>query len=270
VTTADAHAWPELYFPGVGWLRFEPTPHGAAGQGTATAPPYAIGPAGGGTGITKPGNATGGNSPSGTGRTSIPGLNRFNHPQSGGAATLTAVRGPGLWLAIIIPLLVLLVIGLPAVARRLTRRRRWLTAASDAALAAAAWRELTDDLTDYCLSRTPGETPRTMAIRIRRDVKLDPLAAAALARIVAAAERAQYGRLAGPGAGLAADVLTVRRALAASVPVRQRLRARLLPMSTLTAAQHLLQRGGDMLTWLDTSLPALRRQLRGAESRPAG
>ncbi len=28
VTTADAHAWPELYFPGTGWLRFEPTPGG--------------------------------------------------------------------------------------------------------------------------------------------------------------------------------------------------------------------------------------------------
>jgi transglutaminase-like putative cysteine protease len=22
----DAHAWPELYFEGVGWTRFEPTP----------------------------------------------------------------------------------------------------------------------------------------------------------------------------------------------------------------------------------------------------
>ena len=26
VTTHDLHAWPELYFEGVGWLRFEPTP----------------------------------------------------------------------------------------------------------------------------------------------------------------------------------------------------------------------------------------------------
>ena len=25
----DAHAWPELYFPGVGWVAFEPTPGGA-------------------------------------------------------------------------------------------------------------------------------------------------------------------------------------------------------------------------------------------------
>jgi transglutaminase-like putative cysteine protease len=26
VTTEDAHAWPEVWFPGTGWLRFEPTP----------------------------------------------------------------------------------------------------------------------------------------------------------------------------------------------------------------------------------------------------
>ncbi|HVT70824.1 MAG TPA: DUF3488 and transglutaminase-like domain-containing protein, partial [Trebonia sp.] len=40
VTTADAHAWPELYFAGYGWLRFEPTPAGGAGQGTAYQPQY--------------------------------------------------------------------------------------------------------------------------------------------------------------------------------------------------------------------------------------
>ena len=30
----DAHAWPELYFEGVGWTRFEPTPY------RGTAPDY--------------------------------------------------------------------------------------------------------------------------------------------------------------------------------------------------------------------------------------
>ena len=38
VKTSDAHAWPELYFQGVGWLRFEPTPAGSGGQATAIQP----------------------------------------------------------------------------------------------------------------------------------------------------------------------------------------------------------------------------------------
>lgn len=45
VSESDAHAWPELYFQGVGWLRFEPTPASPGGQGTATVPDYADGAA---------------------------------------------------------------------------------------------------------------------------------------------------------------------------------------------------------------------------------
>jgi transglutaminase-like putative cysteine protease len=38
VETDDAHAWPEVYFSGYGWLRFEPTPGG--GDGSAYANSY--------------------------------------------------------------------------------------------------------------------------------------------------------------------------------------------------------------------------------------
>jgi transglutaminase-like putative cysteine protease len=37
VTTHDAHAWPELWFPGAGWAPFEPTPRA---DGTVTLPIY--------------------------------------------------------------------------------------------------------------------------------------------------------------------------------------------------------------------------------------
>jgi TgpA N-terminal domain/Transglutaminase-like superfamily/Domain of unknown function (DUF4129) len=266
VTTADAHAWPELYFPGEGWLRFEPTPQGPAGQGTAVAPPYASGSAAGGLSAAKSGGASGAGGSAGAGHPAgTPGLNRLTHPQLGGALKLPTVGGSDLWLVILIPVLALLLISAPAVARRLTRRRRWQAAAGDAAVAAAAWRELIDDLADFGVRRQPGETPRAMASRIRREADLNPAAAEALGNIVTAAERERYARLPGPGSGLPEDVLAVRRALAASVPVRQRMRAWLFPTSTLTGAQHLLQRAGDTLTWLDTSLPALRRQLRGAQ-----
>ncbi len=266
VTTADAHAWPELYFPGEGWLRFEPTPQGPAGQGTAVAPPYASGSAAGGLAAAKSGSATGTSGSAGSGHPAgVPGLNRLTHAQGGGVLKLPTVGVSDLWLVVLIPVLALLLISSPAVTRRLTRRRRWLAAASDSAVAGAAWRELLDDLADFGVSRQPGETPRAMARRVRRDASLNPAAAEALGRIVTAAERAQYARLAGPASGLREDVLTVRRGLAASVPARQRFRAWLFPTSTLTGAQHLLQRAGDTLTWLDTSVPALRRQFRGSQ-----
>lgn len=43
VKTTDAHAWTEVYFPSLGWIRFEPTP---AGQGTANSPNYMTGQGG--------------------------------------------------------------------------------------------------------------------------------------------------------------------------------------------------------------------------------
>lgn len=272
VTTADAHAWPELYFPGQGWLRFEPTPHGTngqGGQGTAVAPPYATGSLA--AGLTSPGGGTQPGSSTGSGRNSgQQGLNRFTHSQGGGSTgPLAPVRGSDLWIVIAIGAVAVLLISWPGVTRRVTRRRRWRSASSDAAVATAAWRELTDDLADLGHRRPPGETPRALARRIRRDAELDPAAAAALGRIVAAAERAQYARLAGPASGLAEDVLTVRRGLAASVRARQRVRAWLWPTSTLKSAQRVLQRAGDALSWLDTSVPALRRQLRRSAQQSA-
>jgi len=43
VKNTDAHAWTEVFFPTLGWIRFEPTP---TGQGTAKAPDYMTGGAG--------------------------------------------------------------------------------------------------------------------------------------------------------------------------------------------------------------------------------
>jgi hypothetical protein len=260
VTTADAHAWPELYFPGEGWLRFEPTPHGVTGQGTATVPAYATGSAGGGLPAPNPGGATAGGAAGGSQANAARGLNTFQRLEPGGTAAANAPIGSSIWLAIVLPVLILLLILAPATARRLTRRRRWLAASNDAAIAAAAWRELTDDLTDYGLARAPGETPRVLARRLTGEANLDPPAAQALRRVVRAEERAAYAVRAESGEGLAADVTRVRRAVAAAAPRSRRIRAWLLPASTLSTAQEGLQRLGDMMNWLDTSLPALRRQ----------
>jgi transglutaminase-like putative cysteine protease len=39
VSTHDSHSWPEVYFSGFGWMRFEPTPTISGGRGSE--PPYA-------------------------------------------------------------------------------------------------------------------------------------------------------------------------------------------------------------------------------------
>jgi transglutaminase-like putative cysteine protease len=274
ITTADAHAWPELYFTGYGWLRFEPTPAGPHGQGTAEAPVYAGGHSGStsrtGNSASQGGSSTG---PAGLGATSKrrPGFNRNTGLLPGtGTAIATRRAGSDLGLAIGIPAAVFLLIAWPALTRLLTRRRRWLSASGDAAIAHAAWSELTDDLADYGLGCSPGETPRAVARRVTRQASLDQTATSAVSRLARAEERARYARLPDPGAGLKAAEVTVRRAVAASVPRQQRLRARLLPASTVLAARHLLQRGSEMLSWLDSSWPTLRRQLRRAAARQAG
>ncbi|PTU55630.1 hypothetical protein DBB34_13425 [Sphaerisporangium cinnabarinum] len=46
VTGRDSHAWPELYFPGQGWVRFEPTPAQQTGPTPAWATPVAVTPGG--------------------------------------------------------------------------------------------------------------------------------------------------------------------------------------------------------------------------------
>jgi transglutaminase-like putative cysteine protease len=262
VTTADAHAWPELYFAGYGWLRFEPTPT-AHGQGTATVPSYAIA-AGGGGSSSKPGGS--GNLSNGTGPQ--PGShnrlqnNRNPHLAGGSPAAVQSARRSGRAIAVGIAVLVFLLLAWPALTRLVTRRRRWLTASGDAGLANAAWRELVDDMADLGVPCSPSESPRAVARRIAGEGSLDAAAVQAVTRLGAAEERARYAQGPQPGAGLAGDVRTVRRAVAASASRRQRLRAALVPASTLTAAVRVMQRGGEMLSWIESSWPSMRRQLR--------
>ncbi|MFA1542203.1 DUF3488 and transglutaminase-like domain-containing protein [Actinomadura monticuli] len=129
VRSRDAHAWPELYFQGTGWVRFEPTPGGAGGQGTAVTPSYS-----------QPAVSSGGESDGQTGQapdTSSPGEEASASPSTGarhrddegagGGASAQGDEEGGFgatpWLAG--ALLALLLMAVPMTLRRLTRRRRW-------------------------------------------------------------------------------------------------------------------------------------------------
>jgi transglutaminase-like putative cysteine protease len=133
VTTHDAHAWPELFFQGYGWLRFEPTPSGLAGQATAYAPSYSA-PPGGVTG--PPGLATGPASSPGavpTSRVSIAGIPPNILQQllgSEGYGATPAVTGRGTtspWeiFGFVMAGLVVVALIAPWTARLVVRRLRW-------------------------------------------------------------------------------------------------------------------------------------------------
>ncbi|MEU4823759.1 DUF3488 and transglutaminase-like domain-containing protein [Actinomadura sp. NPDC023710] len=136
VRSRDAHAWPELYFEGSGWVRFEPTPSGAAGQGTAAAPAYsqpAISTGGGPDEQTT--QAPDPSSPD-AGSTAAPAGPRHRNDEGAGGATGAREEDDGGfpaagWLAGI--LLVLMLMAVPMTMRIFTRWRRWAALAASAA-----------------------------------------------------------------------------------------------------------------------------------------
>jgi hypothetical protein len=250
VTTADAHAWPELYFSGAGWLRFEPTPGGLGGQQTAVEPSY-IYNAGGGPSTGLPGGPGGPSpgAPSSGATANIQGHVRAPGP-SGAAAGASAPQGgtPVGW--IILALVVLAVI-LPSGMRVVTRRRRWRSATGDAALAVAAWQELCADLDDYGQPCRVSESPRAVARRIRAVSGLDEPTRQAIGRIAAVVERARYAPAPGAAGAIRADVTVVRRGLARAASQRTRWRARLLPASTLRPLRAWFRQAAGLLTgWM--------------------
>jgi transglutaminase-like putative cysteine protease len=246
VKTSDAHAWPELYFQGAGWLRFEPTPAGAGGQGTAVPPTYSVPVAPGAAGTlapaTAPGNSGTGSSGTKSGSTAISPQLRV----AGGGNAGSGHRGSGggfPWEPIGVPALVLAaLLAAPGAGRSALRRRRLMLVGGpspgdcgDGARAHAAWREFLDDLTDYRIGWRPSESPRAIGRRITSELHLPSGPAEALARLALAEERASYAGTPGPAATLRPDMTIVRRGIAASAGRRARWEAQLFPASVLAA-----------------------------------
>jgi transglutaminase-like putative cysteine protease len=265
VRTKDAHAWPELYFSGVGWLRFEPTPGGDAGQGTATAPSYTtpqLLPGSPGSDQESSLPTTGG-APNG-GSTAAPAIPRHRtdtlaDQRAAPSLAPTQHRShlPIGWLLAGLAMLLLLVT--PAALRRLTRTRRWSRARSDVAVAHAAWDELRADATDYRLEWPASETPRSTARRLAATLSLDEPAREALTRLSRAEERARYAPETEPAPTLREDLRLLRAAFRVRARRSVRWRARVFPPSATAS----LRRAGawalDVSEWLDVATPRRRR-----------
>jgi len=250
VTTSDAHAWPEAWFPGSGWVRFEPTP-AATGAFTPsyTTVPSTVGPGGGPSASPTP-RPTASTFPRGFKDPDT--LLRPNTSQNPVAA---ASRHLGRWASGAI--LLVLLAGTPWVTTRLRRRSRLRHLDPE-----VAWAQLHDDATDVGAPWRPTDSPRAAAGRLSG--LLDAEGQVSLGRMAAAAELARYapaGRAS--TAGLAQDTAIVRRALHASAPRSVRWRATVLPPSTLAWAAHVMsERVADVLDVTDRVLSVLFRPAR--------
>jgi transglutaminase-like putative cysteine protease len=251
VTSADAHAWPELYFRDLGWIRFEPTPGGA--EGTATVPQYSAPP---GLGIVPTSPATGKVPSSKTGANGTnPNLAHIHDlagGESGGGSRATADHGISPLIPLIVAAVVVVALIFPASARSVVRRRR-LQTSGDAKLAHAVWREVRDDLADHGLGGRPSESPRATAARVAALAGLGPQADEALTRIVRAEERARYATSPLASSTLRSDSAEVRRALSRQATWVERWRARMLPASVLAPVRTGLQHALDIFGWMEAA-----------------
>ncbi len=251
VTAHQAHAWPELYFEGSGWVRFEPTP---AVQ-TGSAPAWTVAATAGGPGGAVP------YSPGGfQGRPVVP------LHQGAGAAAQAVTRssqtgaGAGRSSAVVAGVggLAVLVGAVPAATARLARERRWRAAGrlaqppSDSgsshpgpaagpgsdglrvaapttsgsavarSTAAAVERDLAEVAVDHLGSAARRATPRQLDRALGAVLRGDAQAAAAASRLLAVVEQVRF---AAPDAPLPA--LDPARARADSDLVRSVLAGRL-------------------------------------------
>jgi transglutaminase-like putative cysteine protease len=237
ISNHDAHAWPEVYFEGFGWIEFEPTPRndaltpepdyavtsstgldGGGDQGgpraeptdAAGEPSAAPAPAGGNGGQALPPSSTGGGG------------------GSGGVRGTLASAGVVVGAATV----VLVLLMLPYAVRLLTRRRRRQRAADPVGLAHAAWCDAMDDAEDAGYGPLPHESPRRTAARVVEEAALQESASRALRELAAYEERARYARSVEVDEELDIRVMQLRRGLLGGLTRWQRVRVVLLPMST--------------------------------------
>lgn len=230
VRAADAHAWPELFFDGLGWLRFDPTPSSRSG----TAPGYSSAP------VPSPSDGASASTSQGPSASATSAPRTVDNQQDNPGALATPQSTPlRLWHAVIgLPswawLVVVLLLGLlgslvlPAAAA--LRRRRGLAAAvDDAARAEAHWQDLLRQVGDLGVQPPTGSTPRQAGRFVAISAHLAPDDVAELRSVVDTIEKARYA-VPGTAVGdLAEPTRHVIHAVGRTRPRWERLRARLVP-----------------------------------------
>jgi transglutaminase-like putative cysteine protease len=218
VTVHDAHAWPELYFHGVGWVRFEPTPRADISSGIAV-PNYAV-PLSPTTPITPSTTKQ-----SAGGKTKV--LDRAETaPVSPTGLAINSHAGQrlGNWL---LPFVILLLL-LPNVRR--VRRRIALRRGDASGRSEAVWQELAATAGELGRPWSKAASPRQVGAGLAA-LSPDVEYRSAVDRIVNNVEGARYRRLGADAkpVRLASELRTVRRTIWRNTSWTTRLRAALLP-----------------------------------------
>ncbi|MFB2584032.1 transglutaminase family protein [Herbiconiux liukaitaii] len=227
VYTDQLHSWPELYFEGVGWLPFEPTPGLDITPPDYSLPDYAQSDAG------NPDAAADTPQVEATDPAEQPDAVQDTVPvPTAQQAVLSQVRSWGTFLAVLGALAA--VVLAPLAFRRWRRRRRIRELASTDLPATLAWIELEDTLDDHRVDRSAGDTLVDLSERLVADHLLP---AEPLERLRRGVEWEQYAR---PGSadtatrsGIADDLIQLVAAIEAEATGRDRTLARLLPVSLL-------------------------------------
>lgn len=214
-----AHAWPEVYFAGTGWIRFEPTPgRGAPGDFAVTG--HVADQAGGGLGAAAGGPDEGLELSETPGRSAAPdtpglvgddsdersGLARRSEPSADAGPGDSASSGrPSLVLLAVLALAALgSAVGMVPVLRRLRwRRHRDRVAHDPAGLIDFWWTNALDALALVRLGPRPFETPLELA---RRVVSVRP-AVGPLQELAVLVTHGRYARETPPSMAIRAGVV---------------------------------------------------------------
>nr|WP_269902582.1 DUF3488 and transglutaminase-like domain-containing protein [Terrimesophilobacter mesophilus] len=185
VTTQDVHAWPELYFDGIGWTRFEPTP------GRGFVPTYADEAT---PGVPVPPVTTPTATPTPTPEPTNSATAAPIDPNDPAANSSTAAVSLG-WLWTGLSLLgVILLLLLPAFIRGIQRALRLRRLARGFPAAQTGWKEVLQSMHDLGVDISPTATPREAAAAIADSARLGETDRVGLDSLRALVERQSFSR----------------------------------------------------------------------------